>query len=74
MHDSEGSEPVRCSPCNALFRPCSFVDKEKITALKQRTALDTLDVVVEDNERCFGGLTGVRNTVHIIALILSSLA
>lgn len=29
-------------------------------ALRQRTALDTLDVVGEDDERCFGGLTGKR--------------
>tara|TARA_R110002003_G_scaffold70_9_gene6367 strand:+ start:21597 stop:22196 length:600 start_codon:yes stop_codon:yes gene_type:complete len=29
-------------------------------ALKQKTALDTLDVVGEDDERCFGGLTGKK--------------
>lgn len=28
--------------------------------LKQKTALDTLDVVGEDDERCFGGLTGKK--------------
>jgi hypothetical protein len=60
IHDCDGSGPVRCSPCNALFRPCSFVDTEKMPAIKERTALDTLDVVAEDNERCSGGLTGVR--------------
>jgi hypothetical protein len=37
-------------------------------ALKQRTALDTLDVVGEDDERCFGGLTGrkqMRSLGHL---------
>jgi hypothetical protein len=29
-------------------------------ALRQKTALDTLDVVGEDDERCFGGLTGKK--------------
>jgi hypothetical protein len=29
-------------------------------ALKQKTALDTLDVVNENDERCFGGLTGKK--------------
>ncbi|KAH7383300.1 hypothetical protein BKA66DRAFT_417892 [Pyrenochaeta sp. MPI-SDFR-AT-0127] len=47
-----------CSPCNALFRPCSFTNPEKMPALKQRTALDTLDVVAENDPRHFGGLTG----------------
>ena len=58
IYDSDGSGRVRCSPCNALFRPCSFSDSERLPALKQKTALDTLDVVGEDDERCFGGLTG----------------
>jgi hypothetical protein len=43
-----------------LFRPCSFSDPEKMPALKQKTALDTLDVVNENDERCFGGLTGKK--------------
>jgi hypothetical protein len=60
IYDSDGSCMVRCSPCNALFRPCSFSDPEKMPALRQRTALDTLDVVGEDDERCFGGLTGKK--------------
>jgi hypothetical protein len=60
IYDSDGSGRVRCSPCNALFRPCSFSDPEKMPALKQKTALDTLDVVGEDDERCFGGLTGKK--------------
>lgn len=31
---------------------------ERLPAFKQKTSLDTLDVVGEDDERCFGGLTG----------------
>jgi hypothetical protein len=58
IYDCDGTGRVRCSPCNALFRPCSFSDTEKMPALRQKTALDTLDVVGEDDERCFGGLTG----------------
>jgi hypothetical protein len=60
IYDADGSGPVRCSPCNALFRPCSFSDIERSSALRQRGALDTLDVVGEDDERCFGGLTGKK--------------
>ncbi|KAH5433128.1 hypothetical protein HBI32_054660 [Parastagonospora nodorum] len=60
IYDSEGSCRVRCSPCNALFRPCSFTDTESRPTLRQKTALDTLDVVGEDDERCFGGLTGKK--------------
>ncbi|KAF2830694.1 hypothetical protein CC86DRAFT_391553 [Ophiobolus disseminans] len=60
IYDCDGSGRVRCSPCNALFRPCSFTDVEKSPAFKQNTALDTLDVVGEDDERCFGGLTGKK--------------
>lgn len=47
-----------CSPCNALFRPCSFSDPDKMPILKTKTALDTLDVVTEDMQQCFGGRTG----------------
>lgn len=60
IYDSDGTGRVRCSPCNALFRPCSFSDPERMPALRQKTALDTLDVVGEDDERCFGGLTGKK--------------
>ena len=52
------SGPTECSPCQNLFRPCSFINSEKAPALKQRTALDTLDVVAENDLRLFGGLTG----------------
>jgi hypothetical protein len=47
-----------CSPCNALFRPCSFTNPEKMPFLRTKTALDTLDVVTEDTAQCFGGRTG----------------
>jgi hypothetical protein len=60
IYDSDGSCTVRCSPCSALFRPCSFSEPERMPALKQKTALDTLDVVGEDDERCFGGPTGKK--------------
>jgi hypothetical protein len=50
-----------CSPCNALFRPCSFNTSEKMmVAQKSRTRLDTLDIVAENCERMFGGLTGKK--------------
>ncbi|KAF2261957.1 hypothetical protein CC78DRAFT_535186 [Lojkania enalia] len=48
-----------CSPCNALFRPCSF-SQPKNDRIKSKTALDTLDVVTEDSAQLFGGLTGKR--------------
>ncbi|KAF2690162.1 hypothetical protein K458DRAFT_474478 [Lentithecium fluviatile CBS 122367] len=48
-----------CSPCNALFRPCSFnSDDQVMTMRKSKTALDTLDSVAENSERLYGGLTG----------------
>lgn len=68
VFDSDGSGHVRCSPCSALFRPCSFIDQDKLPAIRQRTALDTLDVVGEDEARCFGLLTGrkqMRSKGHI---------
>jgi len=60
IYNADGVRHSGCSPCNALFRTCSFNNPEKVLALKQRTALDTLDVVVEDNCRHFGGPTGRR--------------
>lgn len=57
-----------CSPCNALFRPCSFSNPEKMPMQKSRTALDTLDVVNEQSERFVGGLTGrkqMRSLGHV---------
>jgi hypothetical protein len=49
-----------CSPCNALFRSCSFSQNNAANKLKSRTALDTLDIVGEDEVRTFGGLTGKK--------------
>jgi uncharacterized C2H2 Zn-finger protein len=68
IYNVDGTKQLGCSPCNALFRPCSFVNPEKMPAMKQRTALDTLDVVAENDTRCFGGLTGrkqMRSLGHV---------
>lgn len=68
IYNVDGTKQLGCSPCNALFRPCSFVNPEKMPAMKQRTALDTLDVVSENDTRCFGGLTGrkqMRSLGHV---------
>ncbi|KAL1604283.1 hypothetical protein SLS59_004078 [Nothophoma quercina] len=46
-----------CSPCNNLFRPCSFSNPELMPYRTQKTALDTLDVVGEDDIREWGGMT-----------------
>lgn len=61
IYDSDGTGRSRCSPCNALFRPCSFnTNTETIAAQRTKTAIDTLDIVGEDEERCFGRLTGKK--------------
>jgi hypothetical protein len=68
VYNVDGTKQLGCSPCNALFRPCSFSNPERMPAMKQRTALDTLDVVAENDTRCFGGLTGrkqMRSLGHI---------
>lgn len=44
-----------CSPCNALFRPCSFSTQEA----KSSAVMDTLHVVQEDSTVERGSLTGV---------------
>ncbi|KAF2739645.1 hypothetical protein EJ04DRAFT_456845 [Polyplosphaeria fusca] len=50
-----------CSPCNALFRSCSFSQPNaENNKMRSRTTLDTLDVVGEDEVRLFGGLTGKK--------------
>lgn len=56
IYNSGPEQSGCCSPCNALFRPCSFSNPD--TTVKQRTALDTLDIVTENDTRDFGGLTG----------------
>lgn len=68
IYNVDGTKQLGCSPCNALFRPCSFVNPEKMPAMKQRTALDTLAIVSENDTRCFGGLTGrkqMRSLGHV---------
>lgn len=68
IYNCDGTKQVGCSPCNALFRPCSFSNPERMPAMKQRTALDTLDVVAENDTRSFGGLTGrkqMRSLGHV---------
>ncbi|EDU45194.1 homeobox and c2h2 transcription factor [Pyrenophora tritici-repentis] len=68
IYNKNGSNNSGCSPCNALFRPCSFSDPQKMPGMQQRTALDTLDVVAEDDTRHFGGLTGkkqMRSLGHV---------
>lgn len=60
IYNVDGTKQSGCSPCNALFRPCSFSNPQRVPELKQRTALDTLDVVAENDTRHFGGLTGKR--------------
>ncbi|KAG9189036.1 hypothetical protein G6011_05904 [Alternaria panax] len=60
VYNSDGSKQSGCSPCNALFRPCSFSNPERMSGMRQRTALDTLDVVAENDTRHFGGLTGKK--------------
>ncbi|CAE7178690.1 hypothetical protein P3342_002159 [Pyrenophora teres f. teres] len=68
IYNKNGSNHSGCSPCNALFRPCSFSNPQKTPGMQQRTALDTLDVVAEDDTRHFGGLTGkkqMRSLGHV---------
>jgi hypothetical protein len=60
IYNVDGSERPGCSPCNALFRPCSFSNPERMSGMRQRTALDTLDVVAENDIRHIGGLTGKK--------------
>ena len=60
IFNADGSKRPGCSPCNALFRPCSFSNPERMPGMRQRTALDTLDVVAENDIRHVGGLTGKK--------------
>ncbi|KAF2277198.1 uncharacterized protein EI97DRAFT_375538 [Westerdykella ornata] len=60
LYNAQTGKPTSCSPCNALFRPCSFSDPDKLPMLRNRTALDTLNVVTEDAAQCFGGRTGKK--------------
>lgn len=54
-----------CSPCNALFRPCSFEGSHKIqqnpkSRRSRPTTLDTLHVVEEDVPQEWGSLIGTK--------------
>lgn len=60
IYDADNGKSSGCSPCNALFRPCSFSNPEKMPMLMKRTALDTLHSVAEVSERTFGGFTGKK--------------
>ncbi|KAF1977571.1 hypothetical protein BU23DRAFT_527071 [Bimuria novae-zelandiae CBS 107.79] len=60
IYDAGNGNSSGCSPCNALFRPCSFSNPEKMPMLMKRTALDTLHSVAEVSERTFGGFTGKK--------------
>lgn len=60
IYDAGKGKSSGCSPCNALFRPCSFTNPEKMPMQMKRTALDTLHSVAEVSERTFGGFTGKK--------------
>ncbi|KAK8223675.1 hypothetical protein HDK77DRAFT_367719, partial [Phyllosticta capitalensis] len=47
-----------CSPCNALFRTCSF--NKPTQERRQKNVVDTLHVVAEDQQQEFGTLTGTK--------------
>lgn len=57
IYNANGEGTSGCSPCRNLFRPCSFSNPELMPYRTQRTALDTLDVVGEDDVHQLGGLT-----------------
>lgn len=68
LHKAADDQSTGCSACNALFRPCSFSEPEKLPLQRSKTALDTLDVVREDSQHCYGGLTGrktLRSLGHV---------
>ncbi|KAH7135602.1 hypothetical protein B0J11DRAFT_518746 [Dendryphion nanum] len=58
IYNANGEKSSACSPCNALFRPCSFKEPEKMQERMSKTSLDTLDIVPEADERRHGGQTG----------------
>ncbi|KAH6633206.1 hypothetical protein C7974DRAFT_452440 [Boeremia exigua] len=68
IYNAKGDGTSGCSPCNNLFRPCSFSNPEVMPYQRQRTALDTLDVVGENDVHQWGGLTRrkqLRSKGHI---------
>ncbi|KAF2642641.1 hypothetical protein P280DRAFT_423491 [Massarina eburnea CBS 473.64] len=61
IYNNKDGKSEGCSPCNALFRPCSFNSSANVMVVqKSRTSLDTLDMVAEHSERLFGGPTGKK--------------
>ncbi|KAF1952463.1 hypothetical protein CC80DRAFT_495268 [Byssothecium circinans] len=61
IYNSKDGKAEGCSPCNALFRPCSFNSSANVMVVqKSKTSLDTLDMVAENSERLFGGPTGKK--------------
>lgn len=71
IYNANGEKDARnsgCSPCNALFRPCSFSNPERMPMLRSRTAVDTLDRVPEGNAHLIGGSIGkkpMRSLGHV---------
>lgn len=68
IYNANGEKASACSPCNALFRPCSFKEPEKMQERMSKTSLDTLDIVDELGEQCYGGQTGrkpMRSLGHV---------
>ncbi|KAF2020729.1 hypothetical protein BU24DRAFT_339509 [Aaosphaeria arxii CBS 175.79] len=68
IYNTGGGVQSACSPCNALFRPCSFSEPEKMVMQNKRTAIDTLASLPEDIARNFGTLTGrkpLRSLGHV---------
>ncbi|KAH9862460.1 hypothetical protein IAQ61_009877, partial [Plenodomus lingam] len=68
IYNSGQEQSKCCSPCNALFRPCSFSNPDKTQVSMRGTALDTLDVVTENDAHQYGGLTGrkqLRSLGHV---------
>ena len=49
-----------CSPCNALFRECSFTREAHAAPQPQAGVIDTLHVVDEDFPQEVGFLTGIK--------------
>ena len=72
IYNANGEKASACSPCNALFRPCSFKEPEKMQERMSKTSLDTLDIVDELSEQYYGGQTGrkpMRSLGHVGPII-----
>ncbi|CAI6324712.1 unnamed protein product [Periconia digitata] len=61
IYRANDGKPSACSPCKALFRPCSFnTSEQQLVIQKSKTSLDTLGIVAEHSEQLFGGQTGKK--------------